>query len=222
MQSQILVWPLPLRGEISHGQHGRWHPGLSIHHHQEGGSCCQQQVGAAVSRLGFVLDGESVYLGSGWSVSTTPTYASCAKSQFHHLCAHNLKTRWGPQARRSVDWRKMDSSGGQNSGAEPVNNNQLIIFDQTTISKVVTTRQPQKEGFLWDSMVRPCVGGWHSWPEASSQVSPITWTEISSSTCWGRFQPFISKAMPAENRFLFHSSVGIMLLSCGCGWWRRE
>lgn len=106
MQSQILVWPLPLRGEISHGQHGRWHPGLSIHHHQEGGSCCQQQVGAAVSRLGFVLDGESVCLGSGWSVSTTPTYASCAKSQFHHLCAHNLKTRWGPQARRSVDWRR--------------------------------------------------------------------------------------------------------------------
>lgn len=43
-QSQILVWPLPfsLSLEISHGQHGRWHRGLSIHHHQEGGSCCQQ------------------------------------------------------------------------------------------------------------------------------------------------------------------------------------
>lgn len=69
------------------------------------------------------------------------------------------KNQVGATSKEECGLEKMDSSGGQNSGAEPVNNNQLIIFDQTTISKVVTTRQPQKEGFLWDSMVRPCVGG---------------------------------------------------------------
>lgn len=44
----------------------------------------------------------------------------------------------------------MDSTGDQNSGAEPFSNNKLIIFAQTTISKVVTSRQSQQDWFLWD------------------------------------------------------------------------
>lgn len=55
----------------------------------------------------------------------------------------------------------MDSTGDQNSGAKPVSNNKLIIFAQTTISKVATTGQSQKEWFLWDNMVRPRVDGEH-------------------------------------------------------------
>lgn len=73
-------------------------------------STTTRTVGAAVSSSCFqggiclgwrkCLSWQCLICGT-W-LSTTPTSPSCtcAKKQLHHLCVHNLKLRWGPQARR--------------------------------------------------------------------------------------------------------------------------
>lgn len=211
-QSQISDWHLPLL-PLS-----RYHMVSVAEGTMDSASTTTRRVGAAVSSSCFQgwdlswMDGVSVLAGSDlWDMALQHPHISIL-----HLCQEPIPSLVCPQPKNQVGatskeetecgwgWRKMDSTGDQNSGAEPISNNKQFSLPKPPLVKWLPPGSPKRSDFFWDDMVRPCVDMGHWGPEASSQVSPTTWTEISSSMCWGRFQHFISKAMPAESRFLFH------------------